>query len=649
MADKQIKFVFEGDTTDLEKALAQVGKQFDKTDKKAKKTGITGAEAAKVAKAGALAAAAAVAALAVAYAATAKAALDLAAKADKIAKSAAAVGASAEEWQKVIGAFELGGLSAEQTEMAIKKLGLRIGQVASGAGGPAADAFAKLGLTWQDLEALPLPERMATIADSVKGLGSQTERAAVLNAIFEESGIQMAGAFAQGGEAIRDAAQQIEDAGLISNKVAKQSEEMSDAVTLAKRAFDGLKTEALAPIIPLITEVAKLAFKMITEFRKTNDVKKFGEVFVDVFLNGIAPAGAFAANQVLKGMAAIQPAMNAATVAALRLKAAFLAMTGQFAEAEKMISKIGAAEDEFAQSIRDLGAAQVDIDASTVAFLAGLDKIQAKLGDTTDAANETSDAIGGMGKSAEDRTQTITATAGPGLKDYAAAAADIAGAIGGIIDQVAGGIAEDIAATEAEIEDLTGRIESATTDRERRRLSQQKQALSDELKERKRAALEAFGVSKALSIAEASIRTAVSVATALSTPPGPPATIPMGVLAGVLGGIQIAAIAAEPPPSFHSGGMVSMGAPDEITARLLRSEAVLSPQGVAAAGGEDGVRDLNRGSGGQQPVISVLQVRSRVVDAMLSDNLRTKQGPLTDALRAARPRALGRHNPFASS
>ncbi len=65
--------------------------------------------------------------LAAAFAKTAMAALDLAAKADKIAKSAAAGGASAAEWQKVIGAFELAGLSADQTEMAIKKLGLRIG------------------------------------------------------------------------------------------------------------------------------------------------------------------------------------------------------------------------------------------------------------------------------------------------------------------------------------------------------------------------------------------------------------------------------------------------------------------------------------------------------------------------------------------
>jgi len=646
MATQPIKFVFEGDTSDLEKALAQVGKQFDKTDKKAKKTGITGAEAAKAAKAGMLAAAAAAAALAAAYAVTAKAALDLAAKADKIAKSAAAVGASAEEWQKVVGAFELGGLSAEQTEMAIKKLGLRIGQVASGAGGPAADAFAKLGLTWQDLEALPLPERMATIADSVKGLGSQTERAAVLNAIFEESGIQMAGAFAQGGDAIRDAAQQIEDAGLISNKVAKQSEEMSDAVTLAKRAFDGLKTEALAPIIPMITEVAKLAFKMITEFRKTSDVKKFGEVFVDVFLHGVAPAGAFAVNQVLKGMAAIGPAMAGATVAALRLKTAFLSLTGQWVKAQKMISKVQAAEAEAAQAIRDLGAAQEGINAGTEEFLANIDRISARFGKLTGAANEAGDAVGGAGKKAEKTTQNI-ADALEEWKgsDWAQAASNIAGAVGSVFSQVQSNLQDAISESEEEIASIDERIEQGVTDRERRLLLARKSMVEGQVNQQREAAMAAWGIQKAMALSQAAIATALAAIQAFAQTGQPGAAI----AAGIAGGIAIAAIAAEPPPSFHVGGMVAQAAPDEINARLLRSEAVLSPQGVNAAGGEDGVRQLNRGGGAGQQIVSVLQVRSRTVDAMISDNLRTKQGPLVDALRAARPRALGRHNPFASS
>ncbi len=695
MADKQIKFVFEGDTSDLEKALSQVGKQFDKTDKKAKGLGISGAQAAKAAKAGMLAAAAAAAVLAVAFAKTASAALDLAAKADKIAKSAAAVGASAEEWQKVIGAFELGGLTAEQTEMAIKKLGLRIGQVASGAGGPAADAFAKLGLTWQDLEALPLPERMATIADSVKGLGSQTERAAVLNAIFEESGIQMAGAFAQGGEAIRDAAKQIEDAGLISNEVAKQAEAMTDAVTLAKGAWEGLKTEALAPIIPMITAVAEEVSVMLGEFRKTGDVKQFGETFATIFLDVVAPAAVDASGIVINALAAIPAAAAGVEAALAGIKQVAMAASDigftTAGQAETLLkvfkglpilsketlaitADIAGSQDKLAQAIRDLGAVQESVAAKSERAHQAIKNIKDALKETkpeaeeaSDEIEEVADAIDKVGESAEGATPKVELVVesvrvfNKELEDAKSAAAeiseafspiagavdDIAGSFGDLFSQISSNISDSITESESELASLDEQIENAATDRERSALKRRKAMIEAELAEQKKAAQATFAIQKAISIAQAAIMGALAVLNALAT--GGAAAPGLAIAAGITAGIQIAAIAAEPPPSFHSGGMVSAGAPDEITARLLRSEAVLSPQGVAAAGGEAGVRDLNRGSGGSQPVISVLQVRSRVVDAMISDNLRQKQGPLTDALRAARPRALGRHNPFASS
>jgi hypothetical protein len=223
----------------------------------------------------------------------------------------------------------------------------------------------------------------------------------------------------------------------------------------------------------------------------------------------------------------------------------------------------------------------------------------------------------------------------------------IAGSFGDLFSQISSNISDSITESESELASLDEQIENAATDRERSALKRRKAMIEAELAEQKKAAQATFAIQKAISIAQAAIMGALAVLNALAT--GGAAAPGLAIAAGITAGIQIAAIAAEPPPSFHSGGMVSTGAPDEITARLLRSEAVLSPQGVAAAGGEDGVRELNRGSGGSQPVISVLQVRSRVVDAMLSDNLRTRQGPLTDALRAARPRALGRHNPFASS
>ena len=648
MAEKQIKFVFEGDTGDLEKALASVGRQFDKTEKKAKGLGITGAQAAKAAKVGMLAAAAAAAVLAVAFAKTASAALDLAAKADKIAKSAAAVGASAEEWQKVIGAFELGGLTAEQTEMAIKKLGLRIGQVAAGAGGPAADAFTKLGLTWQELEALPLPERMATIADRVKGLGSATERAAVLNAIFEESGIQMAGAFAKGGDAIRDAAQQIEEAGLISNEVAKQAEAMSDAVTLAKRSWEGLKTDALAPIIPLITDLADEVRLLFNELRKAGALKQFGELFVNVFLDVVAPAVITFSSIATKSLGAVNVVAAELSIGLNLLRATGFALTGQMQKAEAATVKLLIADEKRAQAIRDLGGLQETANEVSEKAFKILERLRQGSSATAESARDLGDAAGEAagGLAALDGvvTQTITDTAGHGFRDIASAIDDIAGSLGQLFAQVGANIADTITESEDELADLDDRIANATTERERSMLEGRKRMIEEEIEEQKKAAIAMFVAQKVTAISQAAVATALAVITGFAQG-GPP----LAVAAAIAGGIAIATIAAEPPPSFHAGGMVSMGAPDEITARLLRSEAVLSPQGVAAAGGEDGVRDLNRGAGGSQPVISVLQVRSRVVDAMISDNLRMKQGPLTDALRAARPRALGRHNPFASS
>ena len=230
------------------------------------------------------------------------------------------------------------------------------------------------------------------------------------------------------------------------------------------------------------------------------------------------------------------------------------------------------------------------------------------------------------------------------MQPIADAVDSIASSLGDLFSQAASNIADTISESETELDNLDARIAEATTERERSMLEGRKRMIEEEIKEQKKAALAMFVAQKVTAISQAAVATALAIITGFAQG-GPP----LAVAAAIAGGIAIATIAAEPPPSFHAGGMVSMGAPDEITARLLRSEAVLSPQGVAAAGGEDGVRDLNRGAGGQQPVISVLQVRSRVVDAMISDNLRMKQGPLTDALRAARPRALGRHNPFASS
>ena len=194
-----------------------------------------------------------------------------------------------------------------------------------------------------------------------------------------------------------------------------------------------------------------------------------------------------------------------------------------------------------------------------------------------------------------------------------------------------------------EIIEIDKLIEASTSETEKKRLEANKARLEKEKAAEEAAAVKAYEVGKALAITQAAISTALAVITSIAQFPGP-VGIALGIAAGITGAATIATIAAEPPPSFAAGA-----APDEIVARLHRGEGVLNAQGVRAAGGNEAVQQLNRGqpTGGEQVI--VFKVNNRVVDAMVSSNLRTKRGSLSEAFRAVQPRSIGRHSPYSTS
>jgi len=118
---------------------------------------------------------------------------------------------------------------------------------------------------------------------------------------------------------------------------------------------------------------------------------------------------------------------------------------------------------------------------------------------------------------------------------------------------------ETIAQLEASREGATQR-QQERIDQEIERQKEQNEA---ELKQREklekeREAIEKrqFLIDKAFAIGEATINTSVAYTQALAQPPGPPFTIPNAILAAVLGGIQIAAIAAQAITQFSKGGLI---------------------------------------------------------------------------------------------
>lgn len=144
----------------------------------------------------------------------------------------------------------------------------------------------------------------------------------------------------------------------------------------------------------------------------------------------------------------------------------------------------------------------------------------------------------------------------------------------------------------------------------------------------KKAAMVAFRVNQAASIAAIAINTAVAIVKALAE---------MGPVAGGLAAVgitaagvsQAAAVAATPPPVFHVGGMVGQpgrvgssdpNAPDEVMVRARRGERI-TPAG--------------QGDGGGPPVI-LMQYNHRLFDVTESDRARRGSSPYRTLAMAGR-------------
>lgn len=163
------------------------------------------------------------------------------------------------------------------------------------------------------------------------------------------------------------------------------------------------------------------------------------------------------------------------------------------------------------------------------------------------------------------------------------------------------------------------------------RFIQQKGA---ETEEGKKAALLQFRVKKLSAIKEALIAGGLATMQGIAQfgPPPSPFGIAAIAAAAVTTTASVATIAAQSPPSFHTGGL----APDEMQATLRKNEAVLTRQAVETVNQlNSGDSSLGAASGGVQ---FVQMYGHKVLDVQTKDAMRTP----TSALRAAtRTRRVG--------
>jgi|GEM_PF-1328845 len=172
---------------------------------------------------------------------------------DSQAKLAQSLGTTYEGLAVSARAAELSGVSMSSLEQATKDLTRRLSQAAEGAG-PAADALERLGLSVEELQALPLDKRIATINKAINDFIPAAEQAAVAGKLFGEEGSLAIRRMDPA--TIAEAARQVRVFGLnLSDVDAAKVEMANDAFSTLSLAVDGLQkqlTVALAPAIKAV-------------------------------------------------------------------------------------------------------------------------------------------------------------------------------------------------------------------------------------------------------------------------------------------------------------------------------------------------------------------------------------------------------------
>jgi lambda family phage tail tape measure protein len=300
---RQVRSEFEGVGRSGDEAFDKVGRSADRTNQ----------QLAAFARRAKIAAAAIATATVAAGVAMVRSGLQTI---DAQAKLAASLGTTVESMQILERAGDLAGVSMGQVEQATIQLTRRLSQAASGTG-PAVAALDRLKLSAEDLQALPLDERIAVIQGALEQFVPEAERASVASQLFgDRAGL----VFTRIDTAtLRTATRDVRDFGVaVSQDDAAQIERTNDALSrlgLVWRGFANQLTVAVAPVLEGLANAMAAAARAAGPFGSA----------LGTVLDNLDRLGAYAA--VAAGALAISlaPAAIAATVAVAGMTRALLA------------------------------------------------------------------------------------------------------------------------------------------------------------------------------------------------------------------------------------------------------------------------------------------------------------------------------------
>lgn len=209
---------------------------------------------------------------------------------DEQAKLARSLDTTVKGLQITTRAGELNGVAFSQLEQFTKDLTRRLSQAAAGTG-PAVDALDRLHLTAQELQALPLDQRIALIRERLDEFIPVAERAAVAGQLFGEEGSLNALRFTA--DSIARARREVDLYGVALSQVdASKIERANDALSSLSLIREGFSNQLTAELSTLLIAFSEGIADFVEQAGGLDDVVT--ELVDSIVIGAISVAGALA-------------------------------------------------------------------------------------------------------------------------------------------------------------------------------------------------------------------------------------------------------------------------------------------------------------------------------------------------------------------
>ena len=207
---------------------------------------------------------------------------------DSIAKTADKLGVGVVELQRLQYAAKLAGIPIRTFDMAFQRFTRRTAEAAAGTG-EARGALEFLGIALRNTEGRLRPAGilLEEVAEAMAKIEDPALRVRIAFKLFDSEGVSMVNMLLDGSKAIRDAGDEAERLGIITEADARASEKFTDALARVQQAAMGLRNEIGGELIPRITEMigkftewlvgnrAEIVMQLTGAFRDLGEVIRF--------------------------------------------------------------------------------------------------------------------------------------------------------------------------------------------------------------------------------------------------------------------------------------------------------------------------------------------------------------------------------------